>query len=44
MSVRARLRCRACRLAVKSFDRGITVKWRGVTGGSGVQWVKTIIA
>lgn len=43
MSVSAEPRHGESRLASKSVGRGTTVEWRRVTGGSGVQWVKTLI-
>lgn len=43
MSVSAEPRRGESLLASESFGRGTTVEWRRVTGGSGVQWVKTLI-
>ena len=42
MSVSAGPRRGERSLAIKSFGGGTTVEWRGVTGDSGVQWVKTL--
>lgn len=43
MSVNAGAQRGAIRLAIRSFGRGTTGEWEGITEDSGVQWVKTLI-
>lgn len=43
LSVNAGAQRGAIRLAIRSFGRGTTGEWEGITEDSGVQWVKTLI-